>query len=99
MIATAADWPDDDPFRAWLERIANGAAPVLDEAVVRRIQKALNRLAPEHKIVLVLKDLEALKYDAIASVLQIPVGTVRSRICEARLRLRELLQGDDGDQR
>ena len=99
MIASAADWPDDDRFRAWLDRLANGAMPVLDVTMERRIQKALNRLSPEHKIVLVLKDLEEQKYEDIAHVLQVPVGTVRGRLHEARTQLRELLLKDDGDQR
>lgn len=63
----------------------------------RRIQKALNRLSPEHKIVLVLKDMEEQKYEDIAEILQIPIGTVRSRLHRARLELRDLLQREDGD--
>jgi RNA polymerase sigma-70 factor (ECF subfamily) len=57
----------------------------------RRIQRALNRLSPEHRIVLVMKDIEGQKYDVIAEVLQVPIGTVRSRIHRARLELREWL--------
>lgn len=97
MIASAADWPDDDRFRAWLERIANKLPPDAEEE--QRIQKALNRLAPEHKIVLVLRDLEERKYNDIAEILQIPLETVRGRLHEARTQLRELLLKDDGDQR
>jgi RNA polymerase sigma-70 factor (ECF subfamily) len=57
----------------------------------RRIQRALNRLSPEHRIVLVMKDIEGQKYDVIADVLRLPIGTVRSRIHRARLELREWL--------
>ena len=57
----------------------------------RRIQRALNRLSPEHRAVLVMKDIEGQKYEVIADVLQVPIGTVRSRIHRARLELRELL--------
>ena len=52
---------------------------------------ALGRLSPEHKVVLVLKDLEGQKYEDIAEVLDVPIGTVRSRLHRARLELRELL--------
>ena len=52
---------------------------------------ALNRLSPEHRVVLVLKDLEGQKYEDIAQVLDVPIGTVRSRLHRARLELRDLL--------
>jgi RNA polymerase sigma-70 factor (ECF subfamily) len=57
----------------------------------RRVQGALNRLSPEHRAVLVMKDIEGLKYEDIAGVLEVAVGTVRSRLHRARLELRELL--------
>ena len=52
---------------------------------------ALNRLSPEHRVVLVLKDLEGQKYEDIAEVLDVPIGTVRSRLHRARMELRDLL--------
>ena len=57
----------------------------------RIVQDALNRLSPEHRAVLVLKDIEGLKYEEIADVTGVPIGTVRSRIHRARLELRDLL--------
>lgn len=61
----------------------------------RRIQQALQRLSPEHRTVLILKDMEGQKYETMAEILQVPVGTIRSRLHRARLELRELLQADD----
>jgi RNA polymerase sigma-70 factor (ECF subfamily) len=61
----------------------------------RWVQDALNRLSPEHRAVLVLKDIEDQKYEVIAEVLQIPIGTVRSRLHRARLELRQLLEASD----
>jgi RNA polymerase sigma-70 factor (ECF subfamily) len=58
----------------------------------RRIRQALGRLSPEHRAVLVLKDMEGEKYETMAEILQIPIGTVRSRLHRARLELRELLE-------
>jgi len=52
---------------------------------------ALNRLSPEHRMVLVLKELEGQKYEDIAEVLDVPIGTVRSRLHRARMELRDLL--------
>jgi RNA polymerase sigma-70 factor, ECF subfamily len=57
-----------------------------------RIQQALSRLSPEHRAVLVLKDMEGEKYETMAEVLGVPIGTIRSRLHRARLELRELLE-------
>jgi RNA polymerase sigma-70 factor (ECF subfamily) len=61
----------------------------------RRVQRALNQLSLEHRTVLILKDMEGQKYETMAEMLQVPIGTVRSRLHRARLELRELLQGDE----
>jgi RNA polymerase sigma-70 factor, ECF subfamily len=55
---------------------------------------ALGRLSPEHRAVLVLKDLEEQKYEDIAAILGVTVGTVRSRLHRARMELRDLLKRD-----
>ena len=60
-----------------------------------RLTEALNRLSPEHKAVLILKDIEGQKYEEIADILAVPVGTVRSRLHRARLELRDLLEEDE----
>jgi RNA polymerase sigma-70 factor, ECF subfamily len=62
-----------------------------------RIQGALNRLSPEHRAVLVLKDMEGQKYETMADMLGVPIGTIRSRLHRARAELRDLLQQDEAD--
>ena len=57
-----------------------------------QLMNALSRLSAEHRVVLVLKDLEGQKYEDIAEVLDVPIGTVRSRLHRARLELRDLLE-------
>jgi len=61
----------------------------------RRIQKALNQLSPEHRAVLVLKDMEGQKYEEMAVILQVPIGTIRSRLHRARTEMRELLEHEE----
>jgi RNA polymerase sigma-70 factor (ECF subfamily) len=61
----------------------------------RRVQEALARLSVEHRAVLVMKDMEGQKYEVMAEVLQVPIGTIRSRLHRARLELRELLEKDE----
>lgn len=56
------------------------------------VQRALAQLPEEYRTALVLKEMDDLKYEEIAEVLQVPVGTVRSRIHRARLELRAKLQ-------
>jgi RNA polymerase sigma-70 factor (ECF subfamily) len=58
----------------------------------RRVQHALTQLSAEHRAVLVLKDMEGHKYETMAELLQVPIGTIRSRLHRARLELREILQ-------
>lgn len=61
----------------------------------RRVQLALSRLSPEHRAVLVMKDMEGQKYEDMAEVLDVPIGTIRSRLHRARLELREILEQDE----
>ena len=59
------------------------------------VQRALTRLSAEHRTVLILKDREGQKYESMAEVLQVPVGTIRSRLHRARMELRELLREEE----
>jgi len=57
------------------------------------IEAALGRVNPVFRDVVVLRDIEDLSYDEIAEVLQISIGTVKSRIMRGREALREELAG------
>ncbi|MCE9562177.1 MAG: sigma-70 family RNA polymerase sigma factor [Planctomycetes bacterium] len=63
----------------------------------RQLQDAMVRLSHEHREVLVLKDIEGMRYEDIAEILKVPIGTIRSRLHRARLELRELLQPTETD--
>ena len=56
----------------------------------RRVQFVLRSLSEEHRAVLVLKDMDGLKYEQIAETLGVPIGTIRSRIHRARGEFEEL---------
>jgi len=58
----------------------------------RQVQQALAALSDEHRTVLVLREIDGCCYETIAEVLELPVGTVRSRLHRARLQLREQLR-------
>ena len=57
-----------------------------------RIREALDQLTPEHRAVVLLREVEGLSYDEISDSLQIPRGTVMSRLHYARSRLRAMLK-------
>jgi len=61
----------------------------------RRVHEALSRLSPEHRAVLVMKDMEGQKYETMAEILQVPIGTIRSRLHRARMELRGLLEKNE----
>ena len=56
-----------------------------------RVVKALGQLDPAQKAILILRDMNDLDYQQIAEILDVPVGTVKSRLFRARLALRNLL--------
>ena len=71
---------------------ARGPAPDLTIAVTA----ALDRLTPEQREAVVLRDLEDLDYREIAQILRIPEGTVKSRISRGRGELARRLQRIEG---
>jgi RNA polymerase sigma-70 factor (ECF subfamily) len=58
----------------------------------QQVRRALAELAIEYRTVLVLKEMEGLKYEEIAEIVGCPIGTVRSRIHRARSELRQKLR-------
>jgi RNA polymerase sigma-70 factor (ECF subfamily) len=63
---------------------------------LRDLHRALGRISAEQRIVVLLVGLEGMRYEAIANLLRIPVGTVRSRLSRGRAELRRLMGFTDG---
>lgn len=82
-----------DPFDQSVDNQPGDALEREEEQA--RLQAALDRLSTEHRTVIVLKDIDDLKYEEIAEILAVPVGTIRSRLHRARLELREILEEHD----
>ncbi len=57
------------------------------------IQHCLEGLPVEFRTVVVLSDLQGMDYKEVAAAVRVPLGTIKSRLARARLRLRECLQG------
>lgn len=61
------------------------------------LRECFDELAPEHQAVLALRAVQDLSYDEIARALEVPVGTVMSRLSRARAELRRRLAARTGD--
>jgi RNA polymerase sigma-70 factor (ECF subfamily) len=57
------------------------------------IQDCLNQLAEDFRLIVILVDVQGLDYQEASDVAGVPLGTIKSRLARARLRLRECLQG------
>jgi RNA polymerase sigma-70 factor (ECF subfamily) len=70
--------------------------PASQEAHVSllEVRDAYLNLSEEHREVLLLVAIEGLQYEEAAAILEIPVGTIRSRLSRARQALRDALEGD-----
>lgn len=100
----AVDWNDNDdgedeaqfslfeqmhqPFLLWF---SNPEQQFLDKVLREDLERALCTLPEHYRIVVVLSDLEEFTYAEIAKALDIPVGTVRSRLARARSALQKML--------
>jgi RNA polymerase sigma-70 factor (ECF subfamily) len=70
----------------------NPADALVGAEAQTRVQEALQQLSPDLRLAVVLFDIEGLPYGEIARVLEVPEGTVKSRIHRARNALREKLR-------
>lgn len=77
--------PDDD------QPMPESSMVKAEEA--EQLMAALGRMSGEHRHILVLREMEGMDYSAISEVLDLPIGTVRSRLHRARLQLKEILEG------
>jgi RNA polymerase sigma-70 factor, ECF subfamily len=57
------------------------------------VSGALEQLSDEHRSILVLREMDGCCYETISEILELPVGTVRSRLHRARMQLRDELKG------
>ncbi|HUG69693.1 MAG TPA: sigma-70 family RNA polymerase sigma factor [Pirellulaceae bacterium] len=78
-----------------LEPVDTGDAPgdqMIREEQAAQVHQALATLSEEHRSILVLREMDGCDYEQIAEILDINVGTVRSRLHRARMQLKERLQ-------
>jgi RNA polymerase sigma factor (sigma-70 family) len=86
--------PFDEQLHTDIAESQNPETLLLRKADGQSLSRALEELPASFREVLVLLELEGLSYKQIAEVLEIPIGTVMSRLARARHRLRESLSRD-----
>ena len=62
-----------------------------DQLIDRRVVEAIDELPGEYRMAVVLSDLEGLPYSEIAEIMDVPVGTIKSRLFRGRRQLQERL--------
>jgi RNA polymerase sigma-70 factor (ECF subfamily) len=90
--------PGDEPVELLYgaercERSNNPEKAITEPMLSDEVSEALGSLPDDYRAVVVLADLEGMKYKEIADTLGCPVGTVMSRLFRARRQLEELLAG------
>jgi len=58
----------------------------------KQIQKAIQELPLHFRTVIILRDIQELSYEEISNIVDVPLGTVKSRINRARLQLQQSLK-------
>jgi len=91
---TRSDNGPDDQASALRHQIQDSREPgpdqcVQDSEMLARLKQAISHLDDDFRAVLVLRDIEQLDYAQIGKTLEVPVGTVKSRLFRARLALRK----------
>jgi RNA polymerase sigma-70 factor (ECF subfamily) len=77
------------------ERVGEALDPealAMQQQVVDRVRRAIEELPPDFREVIVLRELEGLSYKEMADVINVPIGTVMSRLSRARERLLPVLE-------
>jgi len=69
-----------------------------DHMMLQEVGEAMNRLSDEHREILVMISVQGMKYEEASEKLNIPVGTVRSRLSRARTMLTDLLDNNQGQE-
>ena len=96
-LDAAKDYAGEEP----VSHQPTAAEEMIQRERASQLQQALLQLNDGHRQILVLRELESCSYETIAAILDMPVGTVRSRLFRARIQLKAQLQSmlpDEVDQ-
>ena len=80
------DWEYDIPSDEDTEKTVHG------QFAAKQIHEAIQSLPDHFREVVILRDIQELSYEEVSSIVEVPLGTVKSRINRARLQLQEILK-------
>ena len=85
---------DEDKGDDFFDRITDGATPeedLLNDELKKYVRNFVDALPAKLRVVIILREVEDMSYEEIAEMLEIPVGTVRSRLFNARQYIKQRL--------
>ena len=65
---------------------------IIDKSLKQDLQECLSNLPLDFKTIIILRDIQELSYDEISTIVDLPLGTVKSRINRGRVKLHDCLQ-------
>jgi len=90
--SSETDDEGDQSHRAWPDQTANPEELLSGNQIRKAVREAIDELEPDHREIVILRDIEGLSYDEIARILDLPEGTTKSRLHRARMVVKEKLQ-------
>lgn len=73
------------------EHDAGPEANLINRQMQRLLWQALSKLSPEMRLAIILKEIQGKSYEEVAEILEIPIGTVKSRINRGKIQLAKIL--------
>lgn len=83
---------DGDQSRAFPDHSTNPEELLSGNQIRHAVLEAINELDPDHRDIVILRDIEGFSYDEIAQMLNLPEGTTKSRLHRARMVVKEKLK-------
>jgi RNA polymerase sigma-70 factor (ECF subfamily) len=94
--ATSIDASSNDSEGALRDRLGSSGPTPAESAIrnerVEQVRVALMRLDPDERAILVMRDVDGMEYVEMAQVLDVPLGTLKSRLFRARMALRAAIE-------
>ncbi len=90
--SSETDDEGDQSHRALPDQTANPEELLSGNQIRKAVIDAINELEPDHREIVILRDIEGLSYDEIARILDLPEGTTKSRLHRARMVVKEKLK-------
>ena len=84
----------------WEIQVPDSTAEAIEDEIMnaekrRNIQNALLQISIDFRTIIILRDIQELSYEDISKIIEVPVGTVKSRINRGREKLYQLLKGKE----